>query len=841
MPTPPRFPPGRIALTYAAFAVVWIVLGDTLQTNWEASSSTEWANDVGKGLVFVALSTVGLYWLMRREEKERQAIIRALQVSEERWETALECAGDGLWDWNVQTGDVFFSRQWKAMLGHAESEIANRLEEWEARVHPDDRELTEAAVRDHLEGRVSNYESVHRLRAKDGSYRWIRDRGRVVERTVEGKPLRMVGTHTDVTDARLAAERMADELAFTQAIFDNSPVGIISYRTDGQAVSANAAAARIVGGTVEELRAQNFRQLDSWRRSGLLAAAEQAIAGATETRCETELTTTFGRKLWASSQFVPFQYRGEQRLLLMLRDVSERRKALAQHHLLRSALEAAPMGIVITDAQGTIEWVNPAFTRLTGHDVLDVIGRNPRVLKSNRHPPEFYAQLWATIAGGQVWSGEIVNSRRDGSVYTEHMTIAPVRDDVGQISHFVAIKQDVSERKDLELQLARTQRLESIGMLASGIAHDLNNIFAPILLSLELLKIKYPTADGRKTLELIEQTGQRGAAIVKQVLAFARGIEGERAEVQPRYLIKELSAMLRETLPRQIAVKVEVAAGMPLVSGNSTQLHQVLLNLAINARDAMPAGGVLTLGARVIEVDESWRGRHPELRPGPHVALSVTDTGTGIPADVLEHVFEPFFSTKPRGQGTGLGLSTVYGIVKSHGGAIEVATRLGAGTTFTVMLPVASSASTGTPSAGSSPPMAETCFGGGRRLLVVDDEESIRLVMLHALQRHGFVVETAIDGAEALEIFRGAPGRFSAVVTDLMMPRMNGRDLVREIRRLDTAVPIVACSGLTDGGGKEPGDKAVLAACGVKTLMRKPFTEGELLDALEAEFRPPPP
>jgi CheY-like chemotaxis protein len=295
--------------------------------------------------------------------------------------------------------------------------------------------------------------------------------------------------------------------------------------------------------------------------------------------------------------------------------------------------------------------------------------------------------------------------------------------------------------------------------------------------------------------------------------------------------VKEAVQILGETLPRNIRIVTEYAAALPPIMGDVTQLNQVMLNLAINARDAMPDGGELTIRVTKAAVDEGRAARNPPLRPGLCIALTVTDTGSGIPDDVMEHMFEPFYTTKPRGKGTGLGLSTVYGIIRSHGGAIEVATKLGVGTEFTVLLPASEHPVERT---GSQSPLLPSFGGAGRRVLVVDDEEPIRLITLQSLQRHDFIVELAGDGAEALKIFRTDPTRFSLVITDLMMPYMGGRELARAMRRLAPNLPIIFSSGLS--GDTDP--EGNLAALSVRTLLHKPYTEATLLAALRQELAP---
>jgi len=823
--------PLRVTLFYVLFGTLWIV-GTDWWVAWRMGEPVATLEiDMLKGMFFV-LTTAGLlHVLVRRLDRRHLAVEQALATSQQRLELALRAANQGLYDLNVQTGEAVVNDTYAAMLGYDPKNFRETNAAWQDRLHPDDREKVYQVYTDYVAGRLDEYRVEFRQRTAAGDWRWILSMGRLVERDAQGRPLRMLGTHTDITDRKNAEARSVDTLAFAQTVLDSSPVGVLVFRSEGGTVVANGSAARIVGTSLANLMQVNFRQLESWRRHGLLALAEEALATGREMIHRGQVTTSYGRSIWLEARMVRFTHEGAPHLLMIISDEAEKHQALEDLRLLETAVRAAPVGWVVTDPEGVIQWVNPGFTVLTGYTAAEAIGRNPRVLKSGRHPAEFYAAMWATIKRGEVWTGEMFNQRKDGVLYHERMTIAPVRDEAGAVAHYVAIKQDITEQKQLEQQLARAQRLESIGMLASGIAHDLNNIFAPILLSLELLKLKYPMADARRMLDTIESAGQRGAGIVKQVLTFARGIDGERTEVQPKYLVKEMAQILGETLPRNIRVETELSAALSPVLGDATQLHQVLLNLAINARDAMPVGGRLVLGAHEVLVDEARAARNPPLKSGRCVALTVTDTGGGIPPEVLERMFEPFFTTKPLGKGTGLGLSTVYGIVRSHGGAVEVKTEVGEGTEFCVLLPAMPRASAEQETAW---PETVAIQGAGRRLLVVDDEEPIRIVTAAALQRHGFAVETAADGAEGLVKFMQRGG-FVAVVTDLMMPGMNGYEMAREIRRRDPRIPIIASSGLTgDSAATEP--DAGLAGLGIKTLLTKPYAEGDLLAALAAEL-----
>jgi two-component system cell cycle sensor histidine kinase/response regulator CckA len=827
--------PFRVTLLYALVGTLWIVGSDGWMA-WRMGATDEiWKTGILKGLLFVMITAGMLYLLARRLVRRHVAMEMALQENEERLALALEATNQGLFDWNIPAGVVVVNDAYATMLGYDPANFRESAAAWFERLHPGDLAPTKQCIDDYLAGRIDHYRAEFRLRTATGDWCWIHSRGRIVERDAAGRPVRMIGVHTDIHERKSSEARIMDALGFAKTILNSSPIGVLVYGSDGRTVTVNEAAAQLAGTDVSGLLRQNFREMASWRRYGLLAAAEEALATGKQVVHRGPFESSFGRSGWIEARFKPFYYQDSTHLLLLVTDESEKQQALAHLHLLDAAVQAAPVGWVVTDAEGVIKSVNPGFTALTGYTAGEVTGRTPRVLRSGRHSAEFYSTMWATIKRGEVWTGEMFNQRKDGGLYHESMTIAPVRDGDGIIRHFVAIKQDITERKVLENQLARAQRLEGIGMLASGIAHDLNNIFAPILLSLELLKIKYPMADARRMLDTIESAGQRGAGIVKQVLTFARGIEGERTEVQPKYLVKEMAQILGETLPRNIRVETEIAANLSPVLGDATQLHQVLLNLAINARDAMPVGGRLVLGVADVLVDESRAARNPPLKSGRCVAFTVTDTGGGIPPEVLERMFEPFFTTKPLGKGTGLGLSTVYGIVRSHGGAVEVKTRIGEGTEFCVLLPAMLRLASDPELVKPGP---EKIQGAGRRILVVDDEPSIRIVTAAALQRHGFVVETAGDGAEGLVKLR-QHGPFAAVLTDLMMPVMNGYDMAREIRRHDLRIPILASSGMTgDSTATQP--EAGLAALGIKTLLIKPYAESDLLRALETELDPAP-
>jgi signal transduction histidine kinase len=404
------------------------------------------------------------------------------------------------------------------------------------------------------------------------------------------------------------------------------------------------------------------------------------------------------------------------------------------------------------------------------------------------------------------------------------------------------LKRGEEERRKLEeqyreqsAQLLRAQRMESVGTLASGIAHDMNNILAPILLSVFMLRRPQPPEEFEKTLLNIETNTKRGADLVKQLLIFGRGASGKREVVRLNTLFKDLEKLIQGTFPKSLALVSEIARDMWPVMGDGTQLHQVLLNLCVNARDAMPNGGKITLGARNVQFDENYAAMHAEAKPGPYLCLCVADNGSGIPPEVIDKIFDPFFTTKEVGSGTGLGLSTVMGIVKGHNGFVRLRSQVGVGTTFEIYLPAVPDA---VESAAAAPSPA-LLRGHGEKILVVDDEEGIRDVLQKTLRQHGYEVLAAGDGIEAIVQYSQHRNEIKAVLTDLMMPSMDGVTMTKALKRMDPDIKIIASSGI--GSARDKDEKAAeLSALGVTTFLSKPYTAGEILAAISGLLRQEP-
>jgi signal transduction histidine kinase/ActR/RegA family two-component response regulator len=419
------------------------------------------------------------------------------------------------------------------------------------------------------------------------------------------------------------------------------------------------------------------------------------------------------------------------------------------------------------------------------------------------------------------WQGELDQVTKDGKKIIVESCWTLVRDEAKQPKSILTVNTDITQKKLLEAQFLRAQRLESIGTLASGIAHDLNNVLTPILMTAQLLETQIHDERSKRLLPILVTNAKRGANLVKQVLSFARGLEGKFTILQIKHLISEIKQIAKQTFPKSIEIYTSIPQYLGTVFGDATQLHQVLMNLCVNARDAMPDGGTLSISAENVFIDQNHAKMNFDAQVGPYIVITVADTGTGIPPEILDRIFEPFFTTKEIGKGTGLGLSTVIGIIKSHGGFVKVYSEVGRGTQFKVYLPEAE--------VDQITPVEdlELPTGKGELILVVDDEAAIRDITKTSLETYNYRALTASDGIEAIALYAEHRQEISVVLTDMMMPSMDGATTIRTLRKIEPHVKIVAVSGLVS---KEK--LAQVASIGVKTFLPKPYTTKELLTTL---------
>ena len=499
-------------------------------------------------------------------------------------------------------------------------------------------------------------------------------------------------------------------------------------------------------------------------------------------------------------------------------DISERMEAATRLRQQAELLDRASDAIVVWDLENRIRYWNRGAQRLFGWEAKEVIGEDALTLFESSRSELSIATRQARE--NEEWSGEINKCDKLGRNHVLISRLTLIRGPAGEPRAILNIDTDITEKKQLEAQFLRAQRLESIGILAGGIAHDLNNMLTPITMSVDVLKRMHPEGDSARLLDSIEGCARRGADLVRQVLGFARGVEGKRLLVNPTFVAREIAKIVRDTFPKNIRVRVDCTRQPWLVTGDPTQLHQVLLNLCVNARDAMPEGGELQLTVANVTHTEALQGVLGPIEPRDYSALTVSDTGSGIPEEIRDKIFDPFFSTKPPGKGTGLGLSTLLAIVKSHGGALTMTTETGEGSSFCVLLPA--ERREGSKADQASVPRIQ--HGNGELLLIVDDEAYIRDISKQTLEAYGYEVIVASNGAEALSAFLEASSRVALVITDMMMPVMDGLALIRALRRINPTIPMIAASGLN---ADSMTDRA--RAAGASTFIAKPYTAEELL------------
>jgi hypothetical protein len=502
-----------------------------------------------------------------------------------------------------------------------------------------------------------------------------------------------------------------------------------------------------------------------------------------------------------------------------LRDITERRRN--EEKILEQAalLDVDPAAILVRDLDDNITFWNRGAERLYGWSQSEVLGKSFTKFVPPEKLDEFRKNRHELLSTGS-WRGEFTRLQKQGDPVVVDSQWTLVRDRSGKAKSVYVVEVDVTEKLKLQGQVLRAQRMESIGTLAGGIAHDLNNVLGPILLSLQVLRRKLVDEKDLKMVEMIEASAKRGAAMIKQVLTFARGIEGERIPLSLHHLVRELQDIASQTFPKSIGFRTEIAKDLWTVTGDTTQLHQVLLNLCVNARDAMPHGGVLTVSASNVMLDQSYARMHSEAKPGAYVIVSVADTGIGIPPELLDRIFEPFFTTKETGKGTGLGLSTTLGIIKSHNGFMNVYSEMNRGTKFMVYLPAQPQHEQEVKEADQP----EVARGAGQTILVADDESTILEITKLALEANGYSVLTASDGTEAISQAASHPGVISLVVCDMSMPFMDGPATIRALRKMDPKLRFIAVSGLIDNSHVNE-----LLTLPFVVSLQKPFTAEKLL------------
>jgi len=766
-----------------------------------------------------------------RDITERQRAEDALRESETRFKALADSMPQLVWTATPDGRMDYFNRRIEEFRGVVQQPDGSL--EWSAMVHPEDLQLTVEAWRHALlSGRT--HEAEHRLCRRDGSYKWFLSRT-TPARDPEGRIVKWYGTSTEIDSRKQAEQRLLDVTRRLDFLVTESPAVVYTLELHP------APRPKFISRNVEKIlgwKPERFTgDVESWQEclhpddlpavTGALSRLETTGRAVLEYR----LKDRQGRFRWIhdESRLVAGDA-GAPEVVGAWWDVTETRAVQEELRRLAAAIEQAAEMVVITDAKADILYANPAFEKITGYRLPEVLGRNPRILKSGEHDHGFYQRLWAQLSAGTPWQGRFVNRRKDGSHFTEETTISPVFGPSGEIVNYVAVKRDVTKEQALEQQYLEAQKMEAIGTLAGGIAHDFNNILAVIMANAQMLEFSGTLdSEARETLNQIVTASKRARRLVRQILAFSRRGPQEKIVMNLKPVVKETLGLLRASLPATIRLEHGIAASTGLLFADPTQMQQVLMNLCTNAAHAMePGGGVLRISLADARVDEGSALLEPGFAPGDYVRLSVADTGQGMPPWVLNRIFEPYFTTKEIGKGTGLGLSVAHGIVKAHGGAIKASSAVQQGTVFDVYLPAVKAEEA---EAGKT---ELPLVGGTGRVLFVDDEPALTLMGRRILGQLGYTVQTADNPVEALEAVRSNPGGFDLVITDLTMPEMTGTQLAGRLREIRPDLPVVLCTGFSDRV-----NEGMLKGMGLRGLLLKPLTIQELAHAVRVAIAPP--
>jgi PAS domain S-box-containing protein len=890
---------------------------------------------------------------------ELEATNQALRASEERFRHISSATTDIAYSCSSSDGAAYvidwMSGAVEAITGYTAAEIQTQGG-WASLIAAEDLPRFE----EHIVGLAPNATDASelRLRRKDGELVWVIFSAKCVPDDQDAGRLRLFGSLVDITQRKATEEALRASEAALRRSQEIAKVGHWVWDTRANRVSWSDEMFRIFGvdqatfdGDLDQVIAQAIHPDDVER---VFAANANVVEHAAPAATEYRVVWPNGvvRHVWAVPSDTLLDEHGQiLQLSGIVQDITERKRAEEQQHLQAVALEAAANGIVITDIDGKIEWVNPAFSALTGFSLDEAIRHNPRELvRSGQHDTDYYRTMWETILAGQVWRGELVNRRKDGTLYTEEQTITPVRDEQGVIRHLIGIKQDITARKQaeaeqarllaqvqaqaeqmaqimetvpegvilldadngilmanphataqlqflagvsrgdtltqlagkpladfqtsppagqwhileagastfeviaraveagaepggwvlvirditrlraVEQQMQRQERMAAIGQLAAGIAHDFNNLMSVITLYTQMLA-KSAGLDERSLARLatIERQALRATEMIRQILDFSRRAVMERHTLDLVALLRQQVELLNRTLPEHVEIDLAVGPGDYFVKGDPTRLQQALMNLAFNARDAMPEGGRLTISVAHLAVQAPQDAPLPGMAAGEWIQLTVSDTGVGMPAEVMRHVFEPFFTTKEPGLGTGLGLAQVYGIVGQHDGHITVTSSPGGGAVFTIYMP-AQPAAEAAPKAVVPPALLPS--GDGKTILVVEDDVQLRATLVELLESWRYRVEQATNGMEALALLEAANAPIDLVLSDVVMPRLGGIAMFKALRQRGLQQPVILLSGhpLTR-------DIDELQGLGMTTWLTKPPDTEELAQAIFAALQ----
>ncbi len=738
------------------------------------------------GVILVSLFSVPLFYFFvirpyRKSAEQRVSLINNLPGVVYR----------GHRDWSVS----FIGAQVEQVTGYAAEEFLYGVVRWKDLIHPYDLDSLKRTFRETAEAKRTALRVEYRALHKDGSYRWLADRRQFIY-DAQGKFRHVDGILLDITDRKRAEDMLEttrrkteEEKAKTEAIIAAIGDGISIQDRQFRVLYQNEVHKGMIGDQLGKFCYEAYEKKDRVCE-GCPVAISYRDGGVhtVEKRVENEkgvmyIEITASSLKDASGNIVAG--------IEMVRDITARRRMEEDRSRLAMAVEQSAEAIVVTDLEGTILYVNPAFERITGYSREEAVGKNPRFLHSGKHDESFYKKMWDTLARGEVWTGHFVNRKKDGSLYEEDAMISPVRDSSGDVVSYVAVKRDVTRLVSLEKQVRTAQKMESVGNLAGGIAHDFNNALTGIVGFGEMVKLRI--ANDPKALSDLDEVfrcAERASVLTRQLLTFARRQVIDPVNLDLNEVMTGLVKLLRKVTREDVEIKPFPAEYPVMIRADRGQVEQVLMNLCLNARDAMPEGGRLVIETGTTSLDDGYLKRYPYMKAGRYAVLSVSDTGTGMDEETRERVFEPFFTTKGPDKGTGLGLAMVYGIVKQHDGFIHVYSEPGKGTTFRVYFPEVDATADAKVIVSQG-----VASGGSETILLAEDDGSVRNLMEQTLVSYGYKVLIACDGEEALGIFRREGKEIAMAVLDVVMPKKGGKQAYDEMTKTFPGMKVLFLSG----------------------------------------------
>jgi two-component system cell cycle sensor histidine kinase/response regulator CckA len=766
---------------------------------------------------------------------ERKHAEEALRESEERFRQVLESLQDVAYRRNLQTDTYdYMSSAQVHISGYTAEEIRSVPTAWVVdRIHPDDVNNVLRALEEPMAGGQGSCHLEYRFKCKDGKYRWMSDLSTVV-RDAQGHPLYRIGTVRDITQRKRAEEALRTSEAQLSNAAKIARLGPWEYDVASDTFTFNDHFYAIFRTTAEQVGGYTMRSADYAQRfvhpddASQVGAEIQKALEATDPHFSRQLEH---RIIYADGEIGSitvrfFIVKDEQgrtiRTYGVNQDITERKQAEEKLQLSDEILQRVNALVLVGDANGEVTYVSPSVKRILKYEPADILGDGWwNVSQDNEEGRKRGKDFIARCARGEIPLSptpyERIVKSRDG---VPHHILW--QDAIGPENSVIGVGHDITERRLLEEQLRQAQKLESLGTLAGGIAHDFNNVLAIILGYTSILeKAKVDPKKASRSIAAINKAAQRGTGLVRQLLTFARKADTLLESVRLNDVILELADMLKETFPKTIQISLQLEKEIPSITGDANQLHQALLNLSVNARDAMPRGGTLTLTTRAV-MGAEIRRRFPEAQRERYVSLSVADTGIGMDVTFLARVFDPFFTTKEKGQGTGLGLAVVYGVVASHEGFIDVESQVGHGTTFHLYFPI-HDLNIQVPVIATEQAQAQVA-GGTETVLVVEDEEMLLDLLENILTAEGYRVMTAKDGAEAVEVYTQYKNQIELVLMDMDLPKLSGAEVLRKLQEINPKVKVIFASGYID-----PHIKSEVLKAGVKHFVQKPYIPQEVL------------